>query len=156
MHFSKCYLIFYLLLGSFVFVQAKNPPKTNQLRFSHKQHVINQEIECQTCHAMALKSESGRDNLLPAMETCADCHEVENKDSCSICHKNPKEIEALPRVQIYITKFSHKRHLATGIECTTCHPSIAQQKTVQHSALPPMKLCFACHQQKSITMTCQT
>ncbi len=156
MHSVFRHLLLFLLLSGAVCLQAAPKPQTGTLNFSHKLHVVTQEIECETCHSSVNESVAGTDDLLPDMETCADCHDVEDEETCSTCHKTPGEIEALPRIQAYSPKFSHKRHLSSGITCITCHQSITKDTTGQLVDLPLMKQCVSCHQQKIVSASCQT
>jgi hypothetical protein len=38
--------------------------------------------------------------------------------------------------------YSHKQHLAQGLECATCH---ATARTDSHATLPPTATCMGCH-----------
>ncbi len=60
----------------------------DNLLFSHKYHLVEEEMECVDCHAIAENSTTGFDDLMPNKEVCADCHEVEEKENCSTCHTN--------------------------------------------------------------------
>ena len=73
---KKIFFLFTLL--SLFGLLLSNSSEINELKFSHKYHVLGEEIECETCHEPANKSVTGKDNLLPTMETCADCHDIED------------------------------------------------------------------------------
>src|ERR1051326_2441983 len=38
--------------------------------------------------------------------------------------------------------YSHKQHLAQGLDCALCH---AKAKTDDHATLPPTATCMTCH-----------
>ncbi|RMF62107.1 MAG: hypothetical protein D6748_00130, partial [Calditrichaeota bacterium] len=79
--------------------------------FSHKRHVIEEQIECLDCHSMVNVSRKGTDDLFPTEEVCLDCHdqgEVVNPATFS-------------RITAYNPKFSHQKHLEEGLECQSCH-----------------------------------
>ncbi len=128
----------------------------SELTFSHKTHVIENDVECVTCHAAAENSTSGKDNLLPDMEVCSNCHDVESEDNCSMCHANVENAAAAKRVTNYSILFPHKSHLAAGLKCQTCHSQVAQQTTVEPYVLPQMAFCVDCHKSKNVSTTCQT
>jgi hypothetical protein len=64
--------------------------------FSHEAH---QSVSCNSCHEAALKSESGKDILLPAIKTCKTCHDGQSspqgpvlaaghaESGCFLCHE---------------------------------------------------------------------
>lgn len=116
------------------------------LEFSHKVHVVDNEVECITCHAQAEESESGKDDMLPSKAICNDCHEADEVG-------NP---EMLPRVDDYSAMFSHKQHLSSGLECETCHVSVAKAETAEEYVLPDMLDCMSCHTTKAVSNECST
>jgi hypothetical protein len=56
--------------------------------FSHRSH---REVECESCHREARKSQKTEDVLIPKLQTCLPCHgERESRaglDRCSECHQ---------------------------------------------------------------------
>ena len=64
--------------------------------FSHEAH---QSVSCKSCHATALKSQSGQDILLPSITSCKTCHNGESspqgpalssghaESGCFLCHE---------------------------------------------------------------------
>ncbi len=124
------------------------------LIFSHEFHTVEQEIECQTCHQGALKSTSGKDDLLPDMDTCADCHDVEDENDCTKCHTDADNVVLMPRIDVYSPKFSHEKHLKKGLECKTCHASIVYAKAEHARWFPTMEQCQTCHQKQTVLTEC--
>ncbi len=61
-----------------------------QAKFSHAAHL---NISCENCHD-AVHSEQTADIILPARETCAECHSPHGgvQDTCAECHSyhNPQ------------------------------------------------------------------
>jgi hypothetical protein len=63
--------------------------------FSHTAHST---VQCEECHAAALTSVSGTDNLMPGIATCQKCHDGQSRpqgpvlssghaeSGCSLCH----------------------------------------------------------------------
>jgi hypothetical protein len=121
-----------------------------ELKFSHKLHVVENEIECSACHAMAESSLKGTDNLMPTMESCGSCHDVEDNEQCATCHSDMDNPRSVPRVVDYFPQFSHKMHLDDGLDCNSCHAGIASKTTVEPYELPNLQDCQSCHIQKKI------
>ncbi len=140
------------LLVFSTFLMAQNI----ELRFSHKLHVTEQELECTTCHQTVEESTTGRDNLLPTMETCSDCHDVESDDNCQQCHTDVDNAQAVPRIENYSRKNSHKKHLDQGLECLDCHQVMATKEEVEPIVLPNMEQCMTCHQARMVSTECAT
>jgi len=150
----KKYSISILTLSVFAFLFSFAQEK-DSIKFSHEYHVQEEEINCADCHA-AEKSSSGRDNLLPDMQVCADCHDVEDESNCNTCHTNVDDAGSETRITEYNTLFSHEKHLAADLECATCHGDVAGVGIGQHLSLPDMVKCMDCHQQKKVANECAT
>ncbi len=153
-------LILPLLLGSMFLIgltssTLRSQPK-DQLKFSHKLHVIDQEIECEVCHESVAESKTGADNLFPTMETCANCHDVEDTENCKTCHSNPEEPQAPAPIIDYNTRFSHQKHLRAKLQCLNCHQEVAHKEAVGKYVLPDMVTCLNCHQQRRVSTDCRT
>lgn len=140
-----------LILSYFsVFAAAEKPG----LKFSHKKHVVENELECVTCHEAAESSKTGADNLIPSMETCGNCHDVEDDQQCKLCHSDPENPGNVPHVENYSQLFSHEKHLGAGLECETCHQKIKTLETVEPYILPEMTDCVSCHRSKNVSAEC--
>lgn len=150
----KKYSLLTLILSFFVFLIVFAQDKDTIL-FPHQYHVEEEEIDCATCHAVD-KSTSGTDNLLPAMEVCADCHDVDDESNCNMCHSNVEEAGTSPHITNYSTLFSHEKHIAADLECTTCHGEVTDIGIGQHMQLPGMVACMDCHQSKQVSTDCST
>ncbi|MEJ2055509.1 MAG: cytochrome c3 family protein [Calditrichaceae bacterium] len=147
-------IIAILCVAVYVFAGAGDEP-ASELIFSHKLHIEDVGAECVTCHSGAEKSVTGKDNLLPDMETCSACHDVEDEDNCSMCHSNLDEAAAVPRIENYSPKFSHQLHLAADLQCLDCHSSIKDETApAAVASLPSMSACMDCHEAKSASVEC--
>lgn len=136
-----------LYFPSAVFAQAGSMAQGDDIEFSHKLHIIEQEIECLTCHEQAESSETGQDNLLPSKLVCNNCHgegEVGNP-------------ELVPAIQDYSVMFSHKAHISAEFNCKDCHSPIEQKEYAgQWLSLPKMSDCMSCHENKAVSNECST
>jgi c(7)-type cytochrome triheme protein len=127
------------------------PARTTPV-FSHKLHVIDQELKCFVCHKTAEKADLAG---MPTMKNCTKCHE-------GIDAKKPPEkridlflkdgfpvwtsVTAIPQE----VKFSHKTHIDAKVECATCHNGIEQSKEVTNRLRVDMKACIDCHVQTKV------
>ncbi|MBN8553956.1 MAG: cytochrome c3 family protein [Deltaproteobacteria bacterium] len=116
--------------------------------FSHKTHAGQFNIPCLYCHGAA---EYAAFAEVPGVETCMNCHSVVKTDSPWI--KQVKEAydtnNPIKWVKVHVlpdfVHFNHKRHIAAGLECETCHGPVKTMDTVyQYSALT-MGWCVNCH-----------
>ncbi len=122
----------------------------SELIFSHKLHVIDNELDCVTCHAEAENSLKGTDNLMPNMESCGNCHDVETIEECGLCHGDMENPRNVPRVEDYFPKFSHQQHLVADLACSACHTGIEKKEIVEPYVLPKLEDCQVCHTQKNV------
>lgn len=134
-------------------------PENNdpELIFSHRLHVVDEELECSDCHENAEVSEIGTDDLLPTKELCSDCHEVDDEDECAMCHSNLGSPQPLPKVVDYSPVFSHKKHIDSELACESCHAGIAEAEVSGAGMLPRMVQCLDCHDQHAVaSVECTT
>jgi hypothetical protein len=149
-------VIITLSLFGILFQLAADDSQKIELKFTHKFHIEEQEIECIECHTSASESTTGADNLFPSMELCADCHEVEEEDNCNLCHQDLDDPREVPRIDTYNTKFSHQFHLSKGLECESCHAVVAMKTMAEPYILPTMVECINCHESKFASLECAT
>ena len=127
------------------FITQSGETQQGGLKFSHAQHVLENELECIMCHEGAESSTSGTDDLLPKEEVCLTCHE-KTEDNCIMCHTNPENIQMIPRIDDYNPLFSHAKHAEEGYSCDNCHEGVSESKTIEEQHLPDMASCMECHE----------
>lgn len=103
------------------------------IKFSHKVHVSNNEIECSYCHSQVTE---GPKASVPGADTCMNCHaKVEGSTQFY-----KKEIEKLQKAwrngqsiewkRVHDlpdhVQFAHQPHILRGIGCNECHGQIPQ------------------------------
>jgi hypothetical protein len=121
-------------------------PGTAGLGFPHAKHA--EAADCATCHEGAAKSQSGKESLLPAIETCKGCHEQADLEMWGWTKAKSRHAE--------LPNFSHEKHLGMpGIDCAHCHGAISNpliagtgKGEISHT------VCFACHDGKKATDDC--
>lgn len=127
-------------------VLAETP---DQIIAAHPTHQAN-NVPCETCHAAAQESRAGSDNLLPGMDVCGQCHEIDNSEKCGDCHTQPQNPAPAQRVTTLVQRFPHAAHIARGMKCEACHgPATAEPQ------IPSMSSCRGCHETASGLSDCE-
>ncbi len=133
------------------------PAGDSDIIFSHRYHLEEEDLACADCHEGAEASLAGTDNLLPSMDTCGTCHDVEAEDNCVQCHKNAEDPAGYPLITDYSQKFAHAKHLEEGAECATCHAGVEKKEVYDgRSLLPTMVGCVDCHDDEGAEGECMT
>ncbi len=152
--------ILYISLAAFAFESEIDSSNKEIIKFSHQFH-LGEDIECTDCHTKATESSDLTGSLLPTMETCSDCHDVEDEDECSTCHYDNVNVPfPTEEPELY---FSHKSHMDNeNAECTQCHSGLNkvdfsfESKTL----FPEMKNCNECHSEigeaKATNFACES
>ena len=52
--------------------------------------------------------------------------------------------------------FTHERHLAHGLQCSTCHGEVDRMTTTPRAATYEMGWCLSCHRQRGASRDCVT
>ncbi|GBD87782.1 class III cytochrome C family protein [bacterium BMS3Abin03] len=118
------------------------------INFSHKLHAGQMQIDCQYCHISVEKS---RFAMVPAVETCMNCHKVARTDSPEIIKltKYYNEGVALPWKRVHkvpdYAYFDHSVHIDKGIKCESCHGEIKNMNKVGQMNSFTMRNCLSCH-----------
>lgn len=116
--------------------------------FSHKLHAGTFKIDCRYCHTSAYKSKVAG---VPSVSTCMNCHSVVRADSPHIqaIQKAYAEGRAIEWVRIHElpdhVHFNHKRHIAKGVACETCHGNVKDMDRVFQAEPMTMGWCLNCH-----------
>lgn len=139
--------------------------------FSHKVHVEDAGLDCDSCHPDIFEQENGAAEAkgdvsmasLAEGKYCGACHDgdtafsTQDKEYCVACHgsqmKKPKTIVFTEPVKAVI--FDHKMHTEDmGLECSSCHPKLFRMKLGDAESQPDKfvmkalydgKYCGACH-----------
>ena len=125
------------------------------VKFSHNFHLEEVGAECGDCHTAVDTSELSSDLLLPTMEQCGECHDVEDDETCTTCHVDEERLEAFEAPERELN-FSHKKHVSQEIACETCHKTISQSVAPSVANLPVMTTCTDCHNGAKAENSCET
>jgi hypothetical protein len=135
-------------------LEEKQPARTTPV-FSHKLHVVGQEMKCVACHKVPAKGEQNH-MTMPTVKSCMKCHdgidpkkEPAHRVEAFVKDGNPvwSKVTALPAE----VKFSHKNHIDAKVECATCHQGIENSKEVSSRLRVDMKGCMDCHAKTKVT-----
>lgn len=137
---------------------TENPSKV--IKFSHQQHA--QLMACEDCHSGVTTATNLKTDLLPKMELCSSCHDVEDPDKCSQCHFDDLMVPFTKSEPTLL--FDHAWHLknaplsSNGEKCLGCHKDINVNTDVAFRGQfsPSMAECWICHgETKSATASCE-
>ncbi len=138
--------------------------------FSHKSHVIEYGLSCDSCHPDMFEKKRGAamangDYTMASLDDgmyCGACHDGDtafsttDAETCVTCHGSdmvqPETVVFTKPVKAVI--FSHVDHTEMGLECSSCHNDLFKMKvgaaeekpegfTMQ--ALYDGKFCGGCH-----------
>jgi len=122
----------------------------DRIIFPHDTH-FDEEVECDTCHEGIAGSTSALESFRPEMDVCADCHDVDDDDECSMCHTNADEAGEYNRPDFGAARFAHAAHLAQDLDCAACHG----QPTDAAPMIPGKPDCRACHETADNYVDCR-
>jgi hypothetical protein len=127
--------------------------------YSHQTHLAF-GLECKTCHR---NPEPGNLMTFPATSTCMSCHSTvaTEKPSIQKLASFAKSGQPIPWVRVYAipqgVNWTHRKHLAAGIKCETCHGQVAELAAMsQVTSVTSMGVCINCHKLHSAPTVCQT
>jgi len=141
------------------------------IKFSHKIHAGQNEINCVYCHSGAEKSKHAG---IPSPNVCMNCHSAISEGSITGKTEIAKIYEAVgwdAETRSYTGEtapikwvkvhnlpdhvyFNHSQHVKVGeIECQTCHGPIDEEMDVAEQFAPlTMGWCIDCHNKTEVQM----
>ena len=153
-------LLIITLLGLTAFTNKAVPTSTNnkdRIKFSHKVH--STLVDCESCHIGITEASSLRQRVVPTHESCQSCHDVEEPESCNLCHYD-ENYEALVQVDNPNLIFNHALHMQIeNTTCESCHKGLSEvdYSFESTSAKPPMSSCYTCHNDVNVAAnTCES
>ncbi len=132
--------------------QPKQP-----IPFSHKLHAGDRQIPCQYCHSSARRSPIAG---IPSSNTCMGCHNAIaiDRDPIKWLTEKYKNNEPIKWVKVHdlpdFVRFTHKRHVAAGLDCAECHGKVQEMEEVYQHAPLQMGWCVDCHTKKGAPTNC--
>ena len=140
--------------------------------FSHRRHLAQPQVTCDTCHASVPASTTAVDDNRPAGEACLACHD---QTYAGLARPEPPPVRNV--------RFNHKLHLGLGNlspilaaaidggaylgdgaavrpelqgadRCGACHRGIAPADRVTSANGPRMADCLVCHSRIAPPVSC--
>lgn len=129
--------------------------------YDHSLHAGKYQINCQYCHTNVERS---RHATVPSLNICMNCHINVATDKPDIMRLRAAYDagESIPWVRVHMlpdfVKFNHKRHMAKGVQCQTCHGPVEQMQTLYQSSDLSMGWCIDCHRkpEHNAPISCDT
>ena len=151
------FMVLILALGFRWHTQRK--PPAQPINYSHQIHVGKLNLQCQFCHETADKSPFAG---VPSVQKCMSCHQAVKTDSPEIIkltkYWNDKEPVPWNRVNRIRVRnhvyFTHKRHIAAGVQCEHCHGQLAGMPVVRQVKSMKMGFCVSCHEANHAPTDC--
>ncbi|HOI09708.1 MAG TPA: cytochrome c3 family protein [Myxococcota bacterium] len=141
-----------------LFACASLVKREDRIKFSHKLHVVENELACADCHQAVMESEQVTPALRYREAQCLDCHD-KAEGECGTCHTDPANPGTwAPRPASQGVVFSHALHLEVSEgKCTPCHAGV-EQRTAPSQAARPMDhdTCMSCHRNDFKDIGCKT
>jgi len=141
-------LVGLLFLGGVAWsIHLTQVPPPQPIQFPHDFHVSKLGIQCIYCHPGALR---GASPGLPTETKCWGCHQqitLQNPeiDKLTAFVQNDQPIPWVPvAILPDFVYFSHRPHIAAGLNCEDCHGEISQM-TVAVPQKMDMGWCLGCH-----------
>jgi hypothetical protein len=129
------------------------------IHFRHSVHVQKAGLACTKCHQTA---ETSPHAGVPALSVCMECHNKVKTDSPEIRiltehwnSKEPVEWNKIHEVPWHV-RFTHKRHIKAGVDCTVCHGEVKTMGQVHQVRSLEMGWCVSCHRQNNAPTDCWT
>lgn len=100
-------------------VAFENPQR--ELVFSHKFHIEDAELACETCHGNLNEVDFANAKSMPDMEDCSTCHNNQQATlECVTCHTNTLNLRPVDHAADFL--MSHKNIARIDQEdCAVCH-----------------------------------
>ncbi|MBN2636731.1 MAG: cytochrome c3 family protein [Prolixibacteraceae bacterium] len=128
------------------------------IKFSHKVHATDNQIDCMYCHHTATDSKTAN---VPSTQLCMNCHIVVREgthsgrfeiDKLVQAHEEGRSVEwvRIHKLPDHVF-FSHAQHVGAGnLDCIQCHGNVEQMHIVQQVNDLSMGWCLDCHRQTKV------
>ncbi len=128
------------------------------IKFSHKLHAGQFEIDCEYCHSGVRKSKNA---WIPSVNVCMNCHKYIQEGPKYGAEEIAKVVsaweskEAIEWTRIHNLPdhayFNHAQHVTVGgLECQTCHGPVQEMEVVYQFSDLAMGWCVSCHRQEKV------
>jgi Cytochrome c7 and related cytochrome c len=135
----------------YLFLSPAAPAESQPPVLFDHEAMVQKGVPCLFCHSGALKSPAAG---IPSVERCMGCHNVIKTDSPEIQEVAAYWVrqEPIPWPRVYqlprFVYFSHRVHVAAGLNCERCHGDVGHMKVVRPVAKINMGWCLSCHNEQ--------
>lgn len=147
-------------LGAYVVSQARNIgynkgyAPDQPVKFSHKLHAGDMQMDCKYCHFGADK---GRHAAIPPAELCLNCHSKVKTNSPEV-KKIQEAVDSGENIQWKRVNFfpdyayfNHAQHVnVAGFDCQKCHGPVEEMDIYYQHGKLNMGWCIECHRSNEI------
>ncbi|MBL4593950.1 MAG: c-type cytochrome [Flavobacteriales bacterium] len=168
-----------LMDGAFQIGVRQGYKPEQPIKFSHKIHAGDNQIDCNYCHSSARHSKTSG---IPSLNVCMNCHKaIDGSDGKTFMYNGSEysmveEIQKIynhldynPETQEYGDNptpvrwikvhnlpdhvyYSHEQHVTAGKQkCQTCHGPVEEMDVVEQHAQLTMKWCIECHKETAVS-----
>jgi hypothetical protein len=129
------------------FTQVGYSPK-QPVPYSHRLHVGQLGLDCRYCHVNVERAPLA---MVPATETCMNCHQLVKTDSKLLepIRDSWQSGRAMEWIRVHklpdYVYFDHSAHVTAGVGCVECHGRIDQMERVRLVKPLSMGWCLECH-----------
>ena len=128
------------------------------IKFSHKIHAGENEIDCNYCHYISTFSLSAG---IPSNNTCLNCHNVVREGTLSgrfeinKIHRAEEKGEPVRWIRVHKlpdhSVFNHAQHVNAGrLDCTECHGPVDEMHLIKQAESLSMGWCLTCHRETHV------
>lgn len=159
LYFGHFLFVFACMGGYYYYWDLYQKVPEQPIPFSHNIHVHKLGLDCTYCHTSVTTSTRAS---VPQAELCMGCHASVKTDSPHIIKltKYFTDGEPIPWKQVHAVKnhvgFTHKRHIAAGLDCSECHGQVAMMGVARQVSSLKMGWCVSCHYDKKAPVDCWT
>lgn len=161
MRFKLLYgFIAFLAIATILVIQARKSgfregyAPIQPVRFSHKIHAGDNQMQCLYCHFAADK---GRHAGIPPTGLCLNCHTKVKPNSPEIAKIKDavKDGKSIHWVRVHnlpdFAYFNHSQHVRVGkVSCQTCHEEVEKMEVLKQAKPMNMGWCIECHRENKI------
>ncbi|MHB1130916.1 MAG: cytochrome c3 family protein [Chloroflexota bacterium] len=149
-----------VIAGLYVMTGRTSASPAQPIPFSHKNHAVDRQIDCNYCHRDA---RVGWEAMLPPVETCMGCHSSVGLDKPGVqtLRGYAERGEEIQWARLWFVpqhvQFAHSPHVtAAGVQCTECHAQGNPPERWFQPFRPGMSWCLTCHSGRGGGTDCWT
>lgn len=140
------------------------------IKFSHKLHAGDNQIDCNYCHYGARK---GKHSNIPSASICMNCHmnisegpkygateiakiyDAVGWDAENVEYIENYDVKPIKWIRIHnlpdLAYFNHSQHVTAGqVACETCHGEVKEMEEVYQYSPLTMGWCINCHRETKV------